>query len=478
MIKSSSFNYYWFFTLGVILILVVAPLIQDGIFMDGMLYISVGKNLSEGIGTFWNQSFSKTCMFEYHEQPPLYGGLIAIYFKLFGQSMYTERIFCFSFFAFTLFVIYKFWKQLDITSEQKKHAFVPLLFFSITPVVFWAFQNHVEETVMTVFDLTAIYFIHKACFKNEKTYLNLFVSALFIVLATLTKGIQGLFPIGSIALIWITKPNLKSLKSHFLSTLYLASMFVLIYSILLFIFPDAYISFKKYFSIRLVNTFNHVGATTENRFYLLFKLLNELIPVATLTFIIYLIGRNKINNSSFGNVKKQEFYWLLLIGLSGSLPLMITLEQRGFYLVTAFPYFILAFSLLASHYLSFIIFHSEKSKKALRIFTLIVLISGISFCFISFSKTKRDEELLHDVYLTKSIFKQGELVGIPENMWNDWNLQTYMIRYNYVSLSMAKNNRYYIIRKDLEQTIVPVNYEKLNLPTQFFDIYELKKVVN
>jgi hypothetical protein len=43
---------------------------------------------------------------------------------------------------------------------------------------------------------------------------------------------------------------------------------------------------------------------------------------------------------------------------------------------------------------------------------------------------------------------------------------------------MAKNNRYYIIRKDLEQTIVPVNYEKLNLPTQFFDIYELKKVVN
>jgi hypothetical protein len=157
---------------------------------------------------------------------------------------------------------------------------------------------------------------------------------------------------------------------------------------------------------------------------------------------------------------------------------MITLEQRGFYLVTAFPYFILAFSLLASHYLSFIIFHSEKPKKALRIFTLIVLISGISYCFISFGKTKRDEELLHDVYLTKSIFKQGELVGIPENMWNDWNLQTYMIRYNYVSLSMAKNNRYYIIRKDLEQTIVPVNYEKLNLPTQFFDIYELKKVVN
>jgi predicted alpha/beta superfamily hydrolase len=51
------------------------------------------------------------------------GGLISIYFKLFGHSMYTERIFCFSFFAFTLFVIYKF-------------VWIPLVLF-LLPIQYW-----------------------------------------------------------------------------------------------------------------------------------------------------------------------------------------------------------------------------------------------------------------------------------------------------------------------------------------------------
>jgi len=475
MNKPLNLKYYWFFTIGLILILVIAPLIQDGIFMDGMLYISVGKNLSQGIGTFWNQSFSKTCMFNYHEQPPLYGGLIALFFKIFGYSIYTERIFCFSFFALTLVVLSKFWKQLNLNKDQFKLDFLPILFFSITPVVFWAYQNHVEETVMTLFDLLAIYYIHQSLQNRGSVLIKLFFSSCFIVLATLTKGIQGIFPLMGFALFWLINPEFKNLKKYFVNTLYLFGFFTGIYSIIFFVFPDAYTSFENYFSIRLVNTFNHIGATTENRFYLLFKLVNELIPVAALSFILILLGKNKSRVSLINKEKRRELYWLILVGLSGSLPLMVTLEQRGFYLVTSLPYFALAFSLITVNYLTEIQLKSELIKKILRLFSIVVLFIGISYSFFSIGKTKRDKELLHDIYLCKSILKHGDTIGVPENMWNDWNLQTYMVRYYYVSLSMAKNNTYYIIRKDLDKSIVPENYQLLKLTTQFFDVYELKK---
>jgi hypothetical protein len=473
MNNTSNIKYFWFFTIGLILILIVSPLIQDGIFMDGMLYISVGKNLSEGIGTFWNQSFSQTCMFEYHEQPPLYGGLIALFFKIFGNSMYTERIFCFSFLVTTLYVIVKFWQQLQISPDQKNKAFLPILFFCSTPVVFWAYQNHVEETVMTLFDLLALYFIFKWCFKKESVFLNLLLSAFFIVLATLTKGIQGLFPVISIALIWLSKPERKTIKIYLLNTIYLVSAFILFYTILFLVFTDAYLSFKKYFSIRLVNTFNHVGATTENRFYLLNKLFTELIPSAAIIVIFYFLSKKNSNSTLQINSQKQEVRWLTLVGLSGSLPLMVTLEQRGFYLVTALPYFILSLSFFGSDYLTAIQLQSAKIKTGLRYFSIITLMIGISYSVYSIGKTKRDKELLHDVYLCKTFLTKGEIVGIPEAMWNDWNLQTYMVRYHYVSLSLAKNNHYFIIRKDLDKKLIPETYKSLNLPTQFLDVYEL-----
>ena len=477
MIKVNTVFYFWLFTLSVILVLILAPLIQDGVFMDGMLYISVGKNLSEGIGTFWNQSFSKTCMFEYHEQPPLYGGLISVFFKLFGDSIYTERLFCFSFLITTYFVLIKFWKLLITDSVNTKHNWLPVFYFSIIPVVFWAFQNHVEETVMTLFDLTAVYFIYNSIKKDKHVYFYLFLSAFFIYLASLTKGLQGLFPLVALPLSWVIHPERKKLNQKIVQSVYLIICFILLYLFTFLIFEDAYSSFEKYFSIRLVNTFNHVGSTTENRFYLLFKLFAELSPVFILTTILFFLTRMK-NHSPLTNENKKALVWLLLIGISGSLPLMVTLEQRGFYLVTSLPFFCLAFALLSLNYFTSLL---QNTKFSVSISTVLKSISVILFLcsFIYFSlsvgKTKRDKELLHDVYLCKTFMQKGEVIGIPEAMWNDWNIQTYMVRHHYISLSMGKENPYFILRKDLGQELLPENYIKKNLPTQFLDVYELKK---
>ncbi len=79
-IFSSKTLPFWLFTISAILILTISQLIQDGVFMDGMLYISVSKNLADGMGTFWEPHFSKTVMTVFREQPPLYFGMLSYFF--------------------------------------------------------------------------------------------------------------------------------------------------------------------------------------------------------------------------------------------------------------------------------------------------------------------------------------------------------------------------------------------------------------
>ena len=51
---------FWLITLSMFVALILPTLLQDGMFMDGLFYASVSKNLADGIGTFWFPHFSQT----------------------------------------------------------------------------------------------------------------------------------------------------------------------------------------------------------------------------------------------------------------------------------------------------------------------------------------------------------------------------------------------------------------------------------
>ena len=76
---------FWLLAFSILIVLTLPKLIQDGMFMDAMLYTSVSHNLSLGIGTFWFPQFSVhnlAGLSSFHEQPPLIFGFQAIFFKI------------------------------------------------------------------------------------------------------------------------------------------------------------------------------------------------------------------------------------------------------------------------------------------------------------------------------------------------------------------------------------------------------------
>jgi hypothetical protein len=411
MLLKSKIAPFWLLTVTVIIILIVSQLIQDGSFMDGMLYICVSKNLAMGNGSFWNLNFSQTYLTSFNEQPPLYFGLLALFYKVLGTSMYVERLFCFVCFAVNAFFIYKLWKKIYSSNPLiANHSWLPILFWGTIPVCFWAYINHVEETVMSVFTIASVYFIYSALFLNQKIFRNILLGGLFIFLASFTKGIQGLFPIVAIGAYWLVMRDL-SFKEMVMYSLLLISVPVCIYLFLVLTNHDVYDSYQRYIETRLVRTFNNAGSTTGNRFELLFILCQELLPISSL--ILFFTKKYKAVDHT-DTTHYKTIVWFLLIGLAGALPLMVTLEQRGFYLVTTMPFFAMAIAMWLVPRLTTLINKIRIEHigfKIAKVFTLLLLLISIVFSIMQIGKCKRDEGVLKDIYTIGTIVPHHSIMN-------------------------------------------------------------------
>lgn len=471
---------FWVLTFSVIMILVVSQLVQDGMFMDGLLYTVVGKNLADGLGSFWDPHVSKTIMYSFHEQPPLYFGLLALFYKTFGSSMYVERLFCFVFFIGTAIYIHKIWRRIySSDSNVAEMGWLPILFWVTIPLSFWAYTNHVEEVVMAFFALAAVYHIFIALERDEYVIWNLIVAGIFIFLSSLTKGTQGLFPIVGAASFWIVSKKISFRKAVIYSSILIAVP-AIIYLLLLVSDPKVYNSYNIYFNIRYVRVFNGAESTTDNRFEIMGRLFMELLPIILASILIMFFTRKHKKLDDSTKMQYGTMGWIFLIGLSGSLPLMITFVQRGFYLVTVLPYFAIGIAMLIAPRLVLLINKIKVESKGFRIFKLVaiaLLLASIVFTGSRLGKSKRDNNVISDIYEMGNIIPHGEIVSIPSDMMGEWSIRYYLLRYFYISMDMKKHH-YFISWKKNPTHLIPKEYTLYPLITKELDLYVLKTTNN
>ncbi len=481
---------YWFLTIALVFILVVSQLFQDGMFMDGELYVCVSKNLANGSGSFWNPYFGETSGLAFHEQPPLYFGLMALFFKLLGNSMYTERIFCLlTLFVTTLYIV-KIWRLVFREDEAiAAKSWLPVLLWITIPVCFWTYNNLVEETVMGVFTTMAVYFILKSLLIKARTLLNLFLGAVFIFLASLTKGIQGMYPIVAPALFWLAIPSKISFKKSLAYSMVLLLIPLISYTLLV-CNPTVYGAYELYFKSRFVSALNGSAATTGNRFRLVYNLFCQLIPALSFGAIILILGKTRKTASSGSplfstamsrsDLNRTPFY-LLLIGLSGSLPLMVTLEQREFYIATTLPFFALSISVFIVPVLSALLDSFNARPLGFRIFNLVatlLLLSSLLFTLSQLGKTKRDAELLQDIRGIDKTIPDGETLSSSLDLMEAWDVRTYFNRYRNVNLCpvSAHNTKNHLVKfkSSVVDSSLLSKYEKVQMESTVLDLYKLK----
>lgn len=461
---------FWLLTSAVIIALILPILLQDGMFMDGLLYACVSKNLADGISTFWFPHYSHTVHPFFDQQPPLGFGIQALFFKLFGSSIYVERGYSFLMAILNSILIAILWR-ITFKKENaiKTLSWFPVLLWITIPVCFWAYTNNVLENSMSVFDLIAVIFIVQF-FQNRSVTLIL-LSGIFIFLASMTKGIQGLFPLVAFAAGWLAYGNF-SIRNTILYSLLLLLVPFAIYFILLQK-ETAHQSLTAYLNNRVLNSIQN-SEQSDGRFYLIQRLFMELLPMLAFTVIVVLLSvKNK--TTAFTTFKRHAIFFLL-IGISASFPLIITLEQRGFYLVTSFPYFAVAIAAISAPYLSVLMGKFNFQGRAftiLKILSVLLIAGSLVFSFLQIGKTSRDHKALHDIYLIGKVVPRGTVVGATMDLRNQWSFGEYLIRHYYISVDgYIKSTNDYVILESGTAAPDSIKIEKVNIPTIQYHLYK------
>lgn len=98
---------------------------------------------------FMDQHFN--AFFEHH---PLAFFLQGIFFKVFGNAVYTERIYSLVALFIQLLLLAKIYRR---ALPHKQHTFwLPMFLYTIVYSVFWAFSNNMLENTLGIFMLLSI----------------------------------------------------------------------------------------------------------------------------------------------------------------------------------------------------------------------------------------------------------------------------------------------------------------------------------
>ncbi|MEZ4923211.1 MAG: glycosyltransferase family 39 protein [Crocinitomicaceae bacterium] len=459
----------------------IAPvLIMDGMFMDGVLYASVSHNLANGYGSLWFLKFSELGFAEhltFHEHPPLVFWIQAFFFKILGDSMYVERFYSLLTAFITAWLIFKSWKLIH-REDQKiaQFSWLAVFLWMFIPVSFWSFQNNVMENTMGLFVMGSFYFTFKALHYQEKIFQFLLISSIFIFLATFSKGVPGFFPLVVPFFHWAVFKKYSFIKMTWYSII-LVIVPIAIYGLLMLI-PSANESLSIYFFDRLLGRTTS-KPTVDHRYWILIRLFMEILPLIIIVAVSWGVMKWRKIELNIFKKERQLFTFLFLVGVSGSVPIMLTMVQKPFYFSPSLPFFGMAFAMLLAPGLSTSferIKVDTKGYKIFRSFTLLCLAAVIVATIMQIGKVSRNPEVVHDMYIVADVTGEHSTIGVHEKMWNEWDMHCYMVRYWNISWDYHADihHEYYLMNRTLG--IQPDSlYEKIDLPTVRYDLYKLKE---
>src|SRR5438270_12380916 len=137
--------------ISVYCLLVLPRMLSHGMFVDGITYASVARNMAENYGSFWRPYYTATVYPIFYEQPPLGFWLQSWAYRLFGDAAYIEALWGVLTGALILVGLRSVWRCNTPRNYVLAGAWFPILLFVIIPMTSWILSNNMLENTMTVF---------------------------------------------------------------------------------------------------------------------------------------------------------------------------------------------------------------------------------------------------------------------------------------------------------------------------------------
>ena len=444
----------WLFVITYIAGMFLPRLVGEGMFADGLCYSAIARNMAEGRGTLWTPFFSSSFWLPYNTGPifyenlPLTFWLQSWFFRLFGDHWWVEKLYCALALVVVALLIVAVWQKACAVFNPvwKPFAWLPVLFWYTVPTVIWASPNNQLDYTMSFFSLAAVYFVMPA---NRAVWWHFVLGGLLVFGTFLSKSPVGIFPLAVPLLAWFVFRR-ESFLEAFFNNIILVSTFGLSL-VLLWQYEPARSWLNQYINQQLLSALAGKRETTgsgwQAHLYILPKLLTENAPALVFGLVFTLL----VQRFKLIKIKQNPVFWFfLLVGVSGSLPIIISPKQDQLYLLPAFPFFALAIAFLFVPAVStWPISGGQRSVlKKWNVGLWVILTGVLLYSYWLWGTPNREKDVLADINQAAKIIPTGAKVGVCPNMMPDFVHHCYFQRYHKWELTTTLTQTSYFLIQD------------------------------
>jgi 4-amino-4-deoxy-L-arabinose transferase-like glycosyltransferase len=443
----------WLFTLSFILITFLPRSADDTMFMDGVTYAAIARNMSEGIGSFWRPFFAHSFWLPYDNgdyfsgHPPLQFVLQSLLFRIFGDTPAVENFYNLLILTGYICLIVKIWqKLLGSANTFRAFGWLPVLCWYSFVIVYYSIPNNFLDSTMGLFCLASCYFqlifLKKEIAQKQNAVWPL-LAGCCIVLAFLTKGPVGLYPLAFSGIYAVSMHSFQ-FSSVFRPTIIMLVVIAISIAGIL-VYAPAREFMTTYFNGQVVQALlqkrEKAGTGWVAHFTLVSELLRNLLPHLIALVVFY--------GLSFGlkwKIPREKAIYenvllTALVAASGIVPMLLSIKQYPHYLLPALPFVALAFTLLLVQRVALVM----AWKKQL---TIIALSIGTITCWgATFRKLTKIEPDIHSANAKqlRTLVPSASTIGICHDLFQHADIHANFQRYHHLSLSTQIDSMQYVL---------------------------------
>lgn len=450
-----------FLVISLYCLLVLPRMLSYGMFIDGIVYASIARNLAENYGSFWQPYYTATVYPTFYEHPPLGFWLQSWAYRLCGDSVYVEAWWGCCVGALSLLVLAGIWRCLTPQGDVLAGAWFPIMLFIVTPMTSWAVANNMLENTMTLFILLSV-LLCLLSLKNPAVFSSCMygiLSGLSMFGAILIKGPVALFPLAVplISMVYNAKKSMRVLTTAMILLVTLIVSFGLMFAT-----NTASVHFfKRYASQQVLDSVTGAREISVSRFHVFTVVGREsLVPLlvgGTLAALIY-----RLRQTAISSVHCRLFLYYLGIALAGSLPLLVSAKQKRWYAFPSLPFYAMAIAVVfndAALALERWVDNKKKIENSIIVSSVITLCMALSLMFIEKSTPRRHKDFHTDFSRQNVAIEEREVISVyPVQLATHWTLVANMQRKFRASLSENFGQEYLLTTTDYRDSAYISSY--------------------
>ena len=463
----------WYFSLSMLLVIIILPLTRQGMFMDGVFYAAIAKNLSLGHGTLWQPFYSLTDYTLFYEHPPLAIYFQSLFFKLLGTGFGVEQLYSFLM-ALGQFTLIS-WYWLKKVNSTVMYLGLLLFLWLLIPLNHLYVCNMLEGTLTLFTTLAGLILLIKT--KSKLTFfIQYIISSIAVLIAFFCNGPTALFTL-MVPFIYEITEEQHSIYEGLRKTILFSIMLAVIFTSFYLFVPEALINTQKYFEQQFLaavtgtRQLNYVGLKHLNiiTIYLRAYWLVTTFAVSCI-FIAAKINGENIRSTLKKALSGKGFLLFFSISLISSLPVGISHKQAFNYIMQSAPFFTLAMMHLCFDPFRCIARYCNTKpllfRPLLRLSYTCFTVAFFSVLFLA-NGFNRNKNMINDIYYLSHYLENATIISTSPAIYYQWYTGAYFARHSMISITPNVGKHYYLALKDES---IPKNHYIVNLPLSYYKL--------